>query len=153
MQVNDKAPGFMLPDENGMQVSLDDYSGKYVVLFFFPKADTPGCTTEVCTFRDAYYRIERAGAVILGISADPPEKQLQFKEKNNLPFSLLSDRKHLVCENYGVLRDRSSRGTVSVGIERTTFLISPGGRIVRIFQKVRPQGHGDEVWAALQMLP
>ena len=153
MQVNDKAPGFMLPDEHGRHVSLSDYYGKYVVLFFFPKADTPGCTTEVCGFRDAYDRIERAGAVILGISGDPPEKLLEFKEKYKLPFSLLADRKHMVCDNYGVLRDRSSRGAVSVGIDRTTFLISPDGKIVRIFQKVKPQGHGNEVWAALQMLP
>jgi len=151
MQVNDRAPGFILPDEHGRQVSLSDYLGKYVVLYFFPKADTPGCTVEACGFRDAYSRIQKSGAVVLGISADTPEKQLQFKEKYNLPFTLLADTKRMVCETYGVLRERDVSGRTSMGIERTTFLIGPDGRIAKIFPKVRAQGHAEEVWGALQM--
>jgi peroxiredoxin Q/BCP len=150
MKVNDRAPGFLLPDENDRQVALQDYAGRYVVLYFFPKADTPGCTLEACGFRDSYARIQRAGAVVLGISADTPEKQLEFQKKYNLPFSLLSDRKGIVCRAYGVLRGGSASGTTSTSIERTTFVIGRDGRIVKIFPKVKPQGHAEEVWIALQ---
>ena len=151
MQVNDRAPEFNVPDENGRQVALKDYRGRNVVLFFFPKADTPGCTIEACGFRDAYSRIQTAGAVVLGISADPPEKQKKFREKYNLPYTLLADTDRKVCEAYGVLKEKNMYGKKSIGIERTTFVIGPDGKIARKFAKIKVEGHADEVMAALKI--
>lgn len=153
MEINDQAPIFSLPDENGQSISLRDYRGRHVVLYFFPKADTPGCTIEACGFRDAYSKIQKAGAVVLGISADTAEKQKKFKEKYNLPFTLLADSQRQVCQQYDVLKEKNMYGKKTIGIERTTFLIGPEGQIMRIFPAVKAQGHAEEVLAALPSAP
>src|ERR1051325_237220 len=104
MKVNDKAPEFTLPDQNGEEISLKQYRGKYVVLFFYPRADTPGCTIEACEFRDSYKQMQKTGAVLLGISPDQPKAQKKFEEKFNLPFPLLGDAEKKVCDAYGVMK-------------------------------------------------
>jgi peroxiredoxin Q/BCP len=145
MNVNDEAPDFTLPDENGKQVSLKDFRGKTVVLFFYPKADTPGWTIEACGFRDAYKKLQKTGAVILGISADSPDKQKKFQGKYDLPYTLLADTDKKVGEAFGVIKEKNMYGNKVMGIERTTFVIGPDGRIAHIFPKVKAEGHAEEV--------
>jgi len=145
MHVNDKAPEFTLPDQNGQNVSLKDFRGKTVVLFFFPKADTPGWTIEACGFRDAYKQLQKTGAVILGISADPPQRQRKFEDKYDLPYTLLSDTDKKVCEAFGVIKEKNMYGKKVKGIARTTFVIGPDGRITHVFENVKAQGHAEEV--------
>jgi thioredoxin-dependent peroxiredoxin len=144
MQVNDKAPQFNLPDQNGNEVSLKDFHGKAVVLFFFPKADTPGWTIEARGFRDTYKQLQKL-AVVLGISADPPKVQKKFEEKYDLPYTLLSDVEKKTCEAYGVIKEKNMYGKKVKGIARTTFVIGPDGRIAHIFENVKPDGHAEEV--------
>jgi thioredoxin-dependent peroxiredoxin len=150
MKVNDKAPAFSLLDQDGNKVSLKDFAGKTVVLFFYPKADTPGCTVEACGFRDAYKKIQAAGAVILGISADEPAKQKKFEEKFKLPFPLLADTDKKVCEAFGVIQEKSMYGKKYMGIARMSFIIGPTGKIQHIYEKVKPDGHAEEVLAYLK---
>jgi thioredoxin-dependent peroxiredoxin len=150
MKVNDKAPAFSLLDQDGNKISLKDFAGKTVVLFFYPKADTPGCTIEACGFRDIYKKIQATGTVILGISADEPAKQKKFEEKFKLPYPLLADTDKKVCESYGVIQEKSMYGKKYMGIARMTFLIGPTGRIQHIYEKVKPEGHADEVLAYLK---
>jgi thioredoxin-dependent peroxiredoxin len=150
MKVNDKAPAFSLLDQDGNKISLKDFAGKTVVLFFYPKADTPGCTIEACGFRDTYKKIQATGTVILGISADEPAKQKKFEEKFKLPYPLLADTDKKVCESYGVIQEKSMYGKKYMGIARMTFLIGPTGRIQHIYEKVKPEGHADEVLAYLK---
>ena len=150
MKVNDKAPAFSLLDQDGNKISLKDFAGKTVVLFFYPKADTPGCTIEACGFRDIYKKIQATGTVILGISADEPAKQKRFEEKFKLPYPLLADTDKKVCESYGVIQEKSMYGKKYMGIARMTFLIGPTGRIQHIYEKVKPEGHADEVLAYLK---
>ena len=150
MEVNDRAPDFSLLDENGKNIALHDYQGRYVVLYFYPRADTPGCTVEACEFRDSERQLQQAGAVVLGVSPDPPKDLKKFQEKFHLPFSLLADTGRKVSEAYGVLKEKNMYGKKSIGIERTTFLIGPDGKIARVFAKVKPQGHAEEVLAALR---
>jgi len=150
MKVNDKAPAFSLLDQDGNKISLKDFAGKTVVLFFYPKADTPGCTIEACGFRDTYKKIQATGTVILGVSADEPAKQKKFEEKFKLPYPLLADTDKKVCESYGVIQEKSMYGKKYMGIARMTFIIGPTGRIQHIYEKVKPEGHADEVLAYLK---
>jgi peroxiredoxin Q/BCP len=150
MKVNDKAPAFSLLDQDGNKISLKDFAGRTVVLFFYPKADTPGCTIEACGFRDTYKKIQATGTVILGVSADEPAKQKKFEEKFKLPYPLLADTDKKVCESYGVIQEKSMYGKKYMGIARMTFIIGPTGRIQHIYEKVKPEGHADEVLAYLK---
>jgi peroxiredoxin Q/BCP len=150
MDVNDKAPDFTLPDENEKPVSLKEFRGKTVVLFFFPKADTPGWTIEARGFRESYKKLQNAGAVVLGISADKPATQKKFQDKYDLPYTLLSDVDKKTCEAFGVIKEKNMYGRKVMGIARTTFVIGPDGKIVHVFEKVKPEGHAEEVLAYLK---
>jgi peroxiredoxin Q/BCP len=150
MDINDKAPEFTLPDQNGEQVSLKDFRGKWVVLYFYPRADTPGCTIEACEFRDSHKKTEKVGAVVLGISPDTPTAQKKFEEKFDLPFTLLGDADKKVCNLYGVIQEKNMYGKKVMGVVRTTFIIGPDGKIKHIFHKVKPEGHAEEVLAYLK---
>ncbi|MBV9574642.1 MAG: thioredoxin-dependent thiol peroxidase [Acidobacteriales bacterium] len=150
LNTNDKAPEFTLPEQNGNPVSLKDFRGKYAVLYFYPRADTPGCTIESCEFRDAHQKIEGANAVVLGISPDTPQAQKKFEQKFNLPFVLLGDADKQVANLYGVVQEKSMFGKKSMGVARTTFIIGPDGNIKRIFRNVNPNGHAEEVLAYLK---
>jgi peroxiredoxin Q/BCP len=150
MEVNDKAPEFSLANEEGKPVTLKDYRGKNVVLFFYPKANTSGCTIEACGFRDAFQKIQRTGAVVFGISADKPSAQKKFKEKYDLPYSLLADVDKAVCIKYGVLKEKSMYGRKYMGIDRTTFVISPEGKIAAILNGLKPDEHAAAAIAALK---
>ena len=139
------APDFSLPDETGGPHKLSDYRDKYVVLYFYPKDDTPGCTTEACNFRDDYSAYHKAGVTILGVSPDSPEKHAKFKSKYDLPFSLLADSDHKVCELYGVWGRKKFMGREYDGVLRTTYLIDPQGVIARVFENVKPADHSTEI--------
>ena len=142
------APDFSLLDETETERTLSDYLGKAVVLYFYPKDDTPGCTTEACNFRDDYSAYQDAGITILGVSPDTPQKHTKFKAKYDLPFTLLADTEHKVCELYGVWGTKKSFGREYEGVFRTTFLISPEGEIIKVFKKVKPADHSAEVLQA-----
>jgi thioredoxin-dependent peroxiredoxin len=142
---NDIAPDFTLADQHGNQVTLSDLRGKTVVLYFYPKADTPGCTKEACGFRDTYKKIERTGAVLLGISADTAASQKKFQDKYSLPFPLLADPDKKIADQFGVLKEKNMYGRKVMGIARTTFVIGPDGKIKHIFNNVKPEGHAEEV--------
>lgn len=148
LKEGDKAPAFSLPSDEGM-VSLKDFKGKSVVLYFYPKDLTPGCTVEACDFRDNMARVKRKGAVVLGVSRDPVKKHSSFTEKHGLNFPLLSDEDGEVCNAYGVWKQKSLYGKKFMGIERTTFVIGPDGKITKIFPKVKVAGHVDAVLEAL----
>jgi thioredoxin-dependent peroxiredoxin len=150
MQVNDKVADFTLQDEQDQTVHLSDFAGKPVVLFFYPKADTPGCTIEACGFRDTFKKIQAAGAVVLGISRDTPKAQKKFKEKYDLPYTLLADVDEVVCKQFDVLKEKNMYGKKVWGIERTTFLIGPDRKLLKIFPKVKPEGHAEEVLAVVR---
>lgn len=150
LTVGDKAPVLSLPDQSGDTVSLKDFTGKQVVLYFYPKDDTPGCTTESCDFRDAEISIRKAGAVILGVSLDGKESHQKFIKKFTLPFTLLSDEDKVVAKAYGVYKEKSMYGKKYWGIERSTFVIDQAGNLKAIFRKVKVGGHVTEVIAALK---
>lgn len=143
------APDFELPSETGETVRLSDFRGKKVVLYFYPKDMTSGCTKEACSFRDNYPQYEEQGAVILGVSPDPPQSHVRFKSKYNLPFRLLSDDHHEVAEQYGVWGQKQMYGRTYYGVLRTTFVIDEQGKIAKVFTNVKPDGHGEEVLGAL----
>jgi peroxiredoxin Q/BCP len=143
------APDFELLDENGNPHKLSDYRGKPVLLYFYPKDDTPGCTTEACEFRDDYDQYGKAGVVIVGVSPDSPKSHKKFKEKYNLPFTLLSDENHSVCELYEVWGKKSMYGKEYYGVLRTSFLIDGDGKLLEIFENVKPKGHSAQVLTAL----
>jgi len=145
MDVNDKAPDFSLLDQDENKVSLKDFRGKTVVLYFYPRADTPGCTKESCEFRDTDKQIQKMGAVILGISADTPKAQKKFQEKYHLPFTLLADTEKKVINAFGVYKEKNMYGKKVMGIARTTFIIGPDGKIKHVFNKVKPEGHAEQV--------
>lgn len=148
--IGDQAPAFSAETDAGQQVSLSDFRGKKVVLYFYPKDDTPGCTREACSFRDHYQAILDRGAVILGVSADGVDSHARFKEKYGLPFPLLADPDRTIIEAYGVWKERTaSDGRTVMGIERTTFVIDERGVITHVFPKVKVDGHTAEVLAAL----
>jgi peroxiredoxin Q/BCP len=144
IQVGDKAPNIKTSE-----FSLADAKGQRVVLFFFPKADTPGCTKEACEFRDAQKAFTRKNAAIVGISPDKPAAQVKFAEKYGLPYAFVADPDHAIAEAYGVWKEKSMYGRKYMGIERTTFVIDEKGKIAEIFAKVRPAGHAAEVLEAL----
>jgi peroxiredoxin Q/BCP len=143
------APDFTLLDENRTSHTLSDYRGRPVVLYFYPKDDTPGCTTEACNFRDDYSAYEQAGVVILGVSPDSPEKHAKFKKKYHLPFTLLADEGHKVCDLYGVWGPKKMMGRSYEGVLRTTFIIDPQGNISQVFENVKPADHSQEILATL----
>jgi thioredoxin-dependent peroxiredoxin len=150
MTVGAKAPEFSLPDDTGKNLSLKQFRGKQVVLYFYPKDDTPGCTKEACGFRDALAPIQKQGAVILGVSLDGQDAHRKFKTKYGLPFPLLSDEQAAVSKSYGVYKEKSMYGRKFWGIERSTFVIDTDGTLKAIFRKVKVGGHVDEVLAALK---
>ena len=143
------APDFELPSDRGEKIRLSDFRGKKVVLYFYPKDMTSGCTKEACSFRDNYPQYEEQGAVILGVSPDSPQSHVRFKSKYNLPFLLLSDEDHKVAEQYGVWGKKQMYGRAYQGILRTTFVIDEDGKIAKVFTKVKPEGHGEEVLGVL----
>lgn len=145
------APDFELPDETGTIRRLSDFQGKPVVLYFYPKDDTPGCTTEACNFRDDYSAYKKAGVEILGVSPDTVKSHVKFKQKFGLPFPLLADEDHKVCELYGVWALKKMMGREYMGVLRTTFLIDAEGKILNVFEKVKPAEHSAEVLAELSV--
>ncbi|MBU5689484.1 MAG: thioredoxin-dependent thiol peroxidase [Candidatus Aenigmarchaeota archaeon] len=149
MKVGDMVPDIKVKDMGGKDVSLKDFKGKKIVLYFYPKDDTPGCTLEACSFRDNYEKIEKLGVKVIGVSADDIESHKKFTAKHKLPFILLSDKEHKLAEAFGVWKQKSFMGKKFFGIERTTFIIDEKGKIIHIFQKVKPQGHAEEVIEAL----
>jgi peroxiredoxin Q/BCP len=151
IQAGIQAPDFSLPDENDTIRRLSDFRGRTVVLYFYPKDDTPGCTTEACAFRDDYSAYVTADVVILGVSPDSAKSHDKFKAKFNLPFPLLADKDHLICEKYGVCGLKKNYGHEYEGVLRTTFLIDTNGRIIKVFEKVKPSDHSAEVLSAVKM--
>jgi len=144
-----KAPDFVLPDETGMERKLSDYLGKPLILYFYPKDDTPGCTKEACGFRDDYSQYESVDVNIVGVSPDSPEKHTKFKNKYNLPFTLLADENHEVADKYGVWGLKKMAGREYYGIKRTTFLIDRDGTIKKVFKNVKPAEHSAQILAVL----
>ena len=153
IKIGQKAPAFSLPNQDGKLVRLADFKGKKVVLYFYPKDDTPGCTKESCAFRDGLEEIHASGAVVLGISADSVDSHKKFVKKYNLNFPLLSDETKTVVQAYGVWKEKSLYGRKFMGIERTTFIIDEQGKLDDIFQKVKVDGHLEEVLAELDVMP
>jgi peroxiredoxin Q/BCP len=146
-----KAPGFSLPSDSGKTIALEDFKGRNkVVLYFYPKDDTSGCTAQACEFRDNWKAVQAAGAVVLGVSPDGVASHGKFKGKYQLPFPLLADEDHAVAEAYGAWGEKSMYGRKYHGILRTTFVIGTDGKIEKVFQKVKPKGHAAEVLAALK---
>jgi peroxiredoxin Q/BCP len=150
LKPGDPAPAFSLPADDGSTVSLADLRGRPVVLYFYPKDDTPGCTIEACEFRDHWDAVQQAGAVVLGVSPDSVTSHRRFKEKYRLPFPLLADADHAVAKTYGAWGQKTRYGRTYEGILRTTFVIGADGRVARVFEQVKPQGHALEVLAALE---
>ena len=149
LKEGDLAPAFTALTNGGRSVSLADYAGRHVVLYFYPKDDTPGCTKEACAFRDDHAKLKAKGAVVLGVSADSVKSHDKFAEKFQLPFDLLSDDSKTIVEAYGVWGQKSFMGRKYMGIHRVTFLIGPDGRIKKIWPTVKPVEHVGEVLAAL----
>lgn len=145
-----KAPAFTLKNQNGETISLNDFKGKNVILYFYPKDNTSGCTAEACSFRDDFPKFEKTDAVILGVSPDSVESHKKFEQKYNLNFDLLSDEKKEVLEKYDVWKEKSMYGRKYMGVVRTTFIIDPEGKIKKVFRKVKVNGHNKEVLEALK---
>jgi len=152
VEVGQKAPPFSLPDQDGKQVKLSDFKGKAVVLYFYPKDDTPGCTQEACSFRDEHSALKKAGAVVLGVSPDESRSHARFAGKLQLPFPLLADTDHAVAEAYGAWGEKVLYGRKFLGIVRSTFLIGRDGKVARVWPKVKVDGHVAEVREALAAL-
>jgi peroxiredoxin Q/BCP len=150
LKKGDRAPRFSLESDDGTVVKLDGLKGKTVVLYFYPKDLTPGCTTEACDFRDLLPKFRKQDAVILGVSRDSVERHQKFKDKYGLPFPLLSDEDGRVCEAYGVWKQKSLYGRKFMGIERTTFVIGPDGRISEVYEKVKVNGHAAKILETLK---
>jgi peroxiredoxin Q/BCP len=147
-----KAPDFTLADQEGVSVQLSKLKGKPIVLYFYPKDDTPGCTTQACAFRDARADYEAAGAKVIGVSPDDVKSHVKFVTKHSLNFTLLADPEAVVCQEYGVWKEKSMYGKKYMGVERTTFLIDGNGIVQKIFPKVKVEGHSDAVLAAIKEL-
>lgn len=145
-----EAPDFTLQSDSGESVTLSDLRGRPVVLYFYPRDDTPGCTVEACEFRDAWRDVEKAGAVVLGVSPDDVPSHGRFRTKFQLPFPLLADPEHRVAELYGVWGEKSMYGRKFFGILRTTFIIDCSGRVLQVFERVKPKGHAGRVLEALR---
>jgi peroxiredoxin Q/BCP len=149
VQEGTAAPEFELTSDAGETVSLASLRGSPVVLYFYPKDDTPGCTAQACGIRDAFAEFRAKGAVVLGVSPDDEASHVEFRDKYSLPFTLLADPDHAVAERYGVWGEREYKGRKYMGIARTTFLIDAEGKVAKVFEKVNPQTHADDVLAAL----
>jgi peroxiredoxin Q/BCP len=152
MELNKKVANFTLQTDEDKTVSLSDYAGKPVILFFYPKADTPGCTIEACGFRDTFKKLQAAGAVVLGISRDTPNEQAKFRAKYDLPYTLLADVDEKVCKQFDVLKEKNMYGKKVMGIVRTTFVIGPDQTLLHVFPQVKPEGHAEEVLALIEGL-
>ena len=150
--VGEKAPSFTLADQEGKEHSLADYKGKWVLLYFYPKDDTPGCTIEACTIRDQFKGFTKIGAVVLGVSTDSVASHKKFAQKFDLPFTLLADVTKEVVGAYGVFGEKMMMGRTYMGIRRTSFLIDPAGKVAKVYEKVRPEAHAAEVIADLKEL-
>jgi peroxiredoxin Q/BCP len=150
LEAGAQAPDFELVDHRGQRIRLRDLRGKRVVLYFYPRDGTPGCTREACSFRDVYAKLQKAGVVVLGVSPDPPESHARFRQRHRLPFPLLSDPEGKVAQAYGAWAQKTLYGRKRWGVARTTFLVGPDGRVERVWRRVKPDGHGEEVLAALQ---
>jgi len=149
LKAGEKAPGFSAPTNGSGTISLAELKGKHVILYFYPRDDTPGCTKEACAFRDRFADFTKKGAVVLGVSVDPVKSHDKFVEKFKLPFPLLADVDKKIVEAYGVWGPKSFMGRKYLGIHRVTFLIGPDGRIKKIWPKVKPEEHAEEVLAAI----
>lgn len=149
-RVGEHIEDFTLPDQDGNTVSLSDFSGKPVVLFFYPRADTPGCTIEACGFRDQFELLQKAGSVVLGVSRDTVRAQKKFQLKYDLPYTLLADSDQSICKRFDLIRDKTMYGKPVTGVERTTFLIGPDQKLLHVFSKVKPEGHAEQVLAYLK---
>jgi peroxiredoxin Q/BCP len=143
------APAFELPDQDGVLHSLKEYQGKWLLLYFYPKDDTSGCTTEACNFRDGFANYKERGITIVGVSVDPVKSHKKFAEKYQLPFTLLADEEKKTVEDYGVWVEKSMYGKSYMGIARTTFLIDPKGVIAKVYEKVKPEEHHTQILADL----
>ncbi len=152
LKEGESAPAFELPDQNGRIHKMEDYRGKWVVLYFYPKDMTPGCTTEACNFRDSFSAFKGLNVVILGVSKDSIDRHAKFSTKYELPFPLLSDENGTVCEDYGVWKEKSMYGKKFLGINRSTFIIDPGGKITKIYHKVDVKKHTMEVMDEINIL-
>jgi thioredoxin-dependent peroxiredoxin len=149
LKEGDEAPDFSAVATGGLEMSLSDLKGKNVILYFYPKDDTPGCTKEACGFRDHFAEIKKRGALVLGVSKDPAKSHEKFTKKFDLPFPLLSDEDHKIAEAYGVWGEKQFMGRTYMGMHRVTFLIGGNGRIKKIWRLVKPDEHAEEVLAAL----
>ena len=149
IEVGKPAPDFALKTDSGETISLESLRGKPVVLYFYPKDDTPGCTAQACGIRDAWGKFERAGAVVLGVSPDDERSHAKFKEKYELPFALLADTGHSTAEEYGVWKEKSYAGKTYMGVERSTFVIDADGNVAKVIRNVKPDRHADDALAAL----
>ena len=149
LKAGDKAPDFEVLDDQGKTLHLSELKGQTVVLYFYPKADTPGCTIESCEFRDTIGEFTKKNVAVLGVSPDKPSAQAKFKSKYSLSFPLLADEDHKIAEAYGVWQEKSMYGKKYMGIARTTFVIGPDRKIVQVFEKVKPEGHAEQVLATL----
>jgi len=149
IEAGEKAPEFKLPDQDGKEVSLADYAGRTVVLYFYPKADTPGCTTQACGIRDRADEYDATGAVVIGVSPDPVAAVKKFHDKQSLNFTLLADADHAICDAYGVWVEKTNYGKTYWGVQRSTFIIDGDGTVVHVIPKASPKSHDDEVLAAL----
>ena len=149
LKPGDKAPTISLPDQHGATTKLSSFKGRKVLVYFYPKADTPGCTKEACDFKADSEKFSKANTVIVGVSPDQESAQAKFKAKFDLPFTLLADTEHKAAEDYGVWKEKSMYGKKYMGVDRTTFVIGPDGKIKKIFPKVKVEGHAAEVFAAI----
>ncbi len=152
LEVGSKAPAFTLMSDAGKKVMLSDYIGKPVVLYFYPKDDTPGCTKQACAFRDASQQLRDLGAVVLGVSPDSPDSHAKFRDKFSLNFPLLADVDHKLAETFGAWREKNMYGKKSMGIQRCTYLIAADGTIAKVWKKVSVDGHDSQVIDALRQL-
>ncbi len=152
LDVGSKAPSFSLLSDSGKKIKLSDYKGQPVVLYFYPKDDTPGCTTQACAFRDASLQLKELGAVVLGVSPDDADSHAKFRDKFSLNFPLLADPDHALAETYGAWREKNMYGKKSMGVQRSTYLIDPKGNVAKVWKKVSVDGHDAAVLEALKAL-
>lgn len=152
LKEKEQAKDFQLQDQAGVMHQLGDYRGRWILLYFYPKDDTPGCTKEACMIRDAWTEFQSAGIVVLGISADTAASHQKFAEKHNLPFPLLADIDKKVLQDYGAIKEKSMFGKSFLGIQRISYLIGPDGMIARVYPKVKPDAHADQVLADIAEL-
>ncbi len=152
LKVGQKAPSFKLPDQDGKIHTLSEYKGKWLLVYFYPKDDTPGCTKEACMIRDSFPAFGKLDAQIVGISGDSIKSHKKFADKYNLPFTLLADEQKEVLQKYGVWQEKTLYGKKYMGVVRTSFLINPKGKIVKIYENVKPETHAEEILKDLQNL-